>query len=477
MSMDYNTVIDISSRTSHLRSAAHREQRAGQMDTAIELYERHLRDDPDDQTAWFELGSAMRQEQQFEQAMFCYQRGLKIHPDTSVIWAAMGALWRDMEQYQQSLRAYYRAISLEPERLDYQYNLAVTLNQACLFDKALDAIGECLAREPRNPEFLLERARIQLYQQNYADGMRDLEIRTSTLRPDESAPDCPRWRGENPEGCKILVRAEPQFSETLRLVRYLWTLANRGAHLTFACSEDLHPILKAIPARLICDELRYRERIEEDWDYYCGLQSLPYLLDSSGQLIPDPVEITTSSITDKRFSDLIDTNQQVLKVGIVWCGNRHHPDNHKHRVQLEHFSHLAHLPGVQLVSLQKGGAANDLYDCDWSNRITDLGMLLQDFGEAAGVLNALNILVTVDTAVAHLAANMNKPVINLLHYRPDWIYGLQSIGTPWYPTMRLIRQPEPGDWHSVFEQVNHMIEAMSNRYRKLTLVKPNGQTT
>ena len=90
---------------------------------------------------------------------------------------------------------------------------------------------------------------------------------------------------------------------------------------------------------------------------------------------------------------------------------------------------MAHMPGVNLVSMQKGGAANELFDCPWSEKISDTGMLLQDLGETAAVINAVNIVVTVDTAVAHLAASMHKPVINLLHYRPDWVYGLDGTGT------------------------------------------------
>ena len=231
-----------------------------------------------------------------------------------------------------------------------------------------------------------------------------------------------------------------------------------------------------MPVKLISSDLNLKEDAKEEWDFHCRLKSLPYLLDSTGSLIPEPVEITTSPVTNRRFADLVGVGERVLKVGVVWCGDRHHPDNHKHRIQLEHLRTIAHMPGVNLVSLQKGGAANELFDCPWSEKISDTGMLLQDLGEAAAVINAVNIVVTVDTAVAHLAASMHKPVINLLHYRPDWVYGLESVGTPWYPSMRLIRQPEPGDWDSVFKEVNHIIEAMSSRYRKLRIVKSDGQT-
>ena len=177
---------------------------------------------------------------------------------------------------------------------------------------------------------------------------------------------------------------------------------------------------------------------------------LDFALDSE---LPPPPPLTLAATSRQRLADLLAPFRGRFRVGIVWSGNPAFSSNNLRATTLERFLSLAEVPGVQLISLQKGPPEQELDQPGLAPLVFDLGRKLNHFGETAAACELLDLVIMTDSSVAHLAGSLGRPVWNLLRYAPYWVYGVSGAKTSWYPSMTLFRQPKPGDWESVFTQV------------------------
>ena len=445
-------------RNGNVLRAAHLQARAGRLSTATELYETHLRQQPNDLPAWMALGALLRHGGDFERALICQQRALRLNDQSAAVWSNLGSLWSDLEQHQQARRCHHQALRLAPQALAMKLAQARSLREASCFDEALEAVDACLVLGPGRAELEVLRAEILLYLGRRLEGLQAFESRLLMESGADLYAGIPRWQGQRLDGRRILVRAERGLGMTLLAARYLRSLVVRGAEVSFLCDQVLHPVMQAVPASLLTEDT-HREA-PGDYDYYSPLLSLVRLLEPQGRRVPDPLGITLPTCRTAQYQALCG-NAADLKLGVVWSSALQPVENRKRGFEFERLHRLAHLPGVQLVSLQRDLPARQLPASNWGRRVVDLNLMLHDFGETAAAISAIDIILTCDSAVAHLGASMNKPVVLLLNYRPDWIYGLSADWTPWYPSMHLIRQPEPGDWDSAMREVNKLIGTMA----------------
>jgi hypothetical protein len=208
-------------------------------------------------------------------------------------------------------------------------------------------------------------------------------------------------------------------------------------------------LFQALPG---VDRLIGSENISDKIDYHVPLMSLPALSGTEISSIPPAQNFYVPQKPPAEAARLLNLAQDRFKVGIIWSGSPTYHDNRNRAVPFTRFLPLAEIPGVQLYSLQKGPQEKELVDSGASGLVLELGPHLKDFADTADVLKQLDLVIMTDSSTAHLAGSINCPIWNLLAFRSYWVYLLDREDSPWYPSMRLFRQPQPGDWDSVFKK-------------------------
>jgi Flp pilus assembly protein TadD len=440
--------------------------RAGDTDGAIVLYQRHLKRNPQDAPGWMNLGAALRRTGRPDAALVCYQRALRLRPDDAAVWNNLGNLWRQFGEHEQSLRCHRRALQLAPAHPRLHLECAVSLREAGRFAEAEDIIGQCLAREPGRPDLLCERALLRLHTGRYAEAWPDYEARLRCVVPRLPRVEAPRWQGECIGGKRLLLQAEPGMADTLWAARFVAMLARRGADITLRCAAALHPVLAAMPVRLA--PMRDGAAPDGTPDMHCPLLSLPGIVDPRGITIPEPVGIAVPEDSRAMMRRRIAPYARCFRIGVVWSGRGRQRADARASLPLERLLPLASLPGAQVFSLQKGHAATEQHSAGAAGFVVDLGAQCRHFGDTAAALEQMDLVVACDSAVAQLAGCMGKPVLALLAFNPHWIYGMHGDSTPWYPTMRLLRQKSPGDWSSVCTELLRLV----GRWAEIRAVDP-----
>lgn len=437
-------------------AAAIEHHRSGDTGGAIALYQRYLKSNPQDPAAWLNLGAALRGTRRLDAALVCYQRVLRLRPLDPGVWSNLGKLWMDLDQHQQSLRSHRRALELAPGRFGLRVNYAMALRAAGHFEEAEGLIQECLEQEPGRTDLVWERALLRLHAGRYREAWPDYEARYhATAVSSLPRHASPRWQGERIGGKRLLLLAEQGFGDTLWAARYFGMLRRRGADLGFACHPLLHPLFAASKVRLFdCADPAIAG---QHYDFHCPVMSLPGLVDPRGLSIPEPLEVSIPEQSRILLGRRVAPHAGSFRIGVAWSGSTALADNARRSVPLARLLPLAAMPGVQLFSLQKGKPATQLNTSGAGGFIVDLAAQCVHFGDTAAAIELMDLVVTTDSGVAHLAGCIGKPALNLLQYQPCWIYGMRGEATSSYPAMRLIRQTSPGDWDSVFREMLHLV--------------------
>jgi hypothetical protein len=282
---------------------------------------------------------------------------------------------------------------------------------------------------------------------NFKDGFAAYEARFQTGHlPPLDLPPIPLWRGENLAGRTILARGEQGLGDAIQFVRYLPLLRERGARILLAVEPVLHTLFEGLESA--ADLLPARGAIPRA-DFHIPLMSLPHRFGTTLETIPATVPYLAPPAD--LSAKLKRRPRTRLAVGIAWAGDPKHHNDAKRSIPFRELTVLADLPGVEIYSLQVGTRRADL--ADEAQRIHDVGRELSDFSRTAAVIADLDLIVTVDTAIAHLAGAMGRRCFVLLPHVADWRWLREREDSPWYPTLRLFRQATPGDWAGVMRRV------------------------
>jgi tetratricopeptide (TPR) repeat protein len=436
-----------------------------QLDNAISCYQKALQINPSLAQAYFNLGIVLQDTGRLDEAISSYEKALNLNYYTFGIHNNLGLALHDQERSSEAIQFFQKSIQLNPYFADAYYNLGNALASLNQTDEAISFYQKALQLNPDYVEAHWNLALASLLSGDFQQGLKEYEWRWKLKGHYQYHFAQPLWDGSDIGGKTILLHAEQGFGDTIQFIRYASLLADQGANVIVQCQNELTPLFTYTKG--IQQVISFGEAIPL-FDIHCPLASLPLLFETSIKTIPSyiPYLFPDPEVLSK-WKNKLEDNKTNLKIGLVWSGNPKHKNDLKRSCSLETFSSLAHLDKITLYSLQKGDAAKELLFSPKGMRIVNHTDAINDFLDTAGHIDTLDLVISVDTSVAHLAGALGKPVWILLPYNPDWRWLLNCEDSPWYPTMRLFRQPNPGDWESVMIKVANELTTLSLMHYRL----------
>ncbi len=459
----------------------------GRLDGAVAAFREVLGIDPGSAAALASLGNALGALKQFDEALACHRRAVKLAPQSAEIRSNLGTALKESGQATAAVVVLRDAAALAPDHREIRFNLGNALLAEGRFAEAEAAYGLVLAADPAHVRArsnlgvaLREQGRAVeaaanlrvviearpdwaeahwnlglalLMGGNYEEGWREYEWRRRipgfAIRNIEGLA----WDGTPLKGRTLFIHAEQGLGDTLQFVRYVGLARQTGGTVRIECPPGLVRLLKAGG---LCDAVIGRGKNPGDFDVQAPLMSLPHLIDpnltKAGSLVPY-LSAEPELVRRCRLS-----SEPGFKVGICWQGNPAYRADPVRSIALAEFAPLARIPGVRLISLQKGFGCEQLPMFQATRGIEELGPGLDEttgaFVDTAAVMANLDLVITSDTAVAHLAGGMGVKVWLALAQAPDWRWGREGETSPWYPTMRIFRQLRAGDWRQVFARIS-----------------------
>ena len=411
----------------------------GQHEAAASSFRTALALAPDDAPAWSNLGNSGA-------SAPAHLRAIALDPFAAGAYGNLATLRQSAGARSEAERLWRRALALAPAVAVAWSNLGTLdmLRPLAEFDCAATAFNRAIAADPGLADGWLNRGLIRLLRGDYANGFADYEWRWKRRGMVRPSLAIPAWTGEDPRGRRLLVWAEQGHGDTIHFIRFIPLLIARGAEVVLAAPRRLVPLLASFAGvgRVV--------PIEEPppaADLQAPLMSLPHLL-KLGEAVAAPV---APYLVPPRRTPSISGDGRPL-VGLVWAGSPVNLSNATRSLTLERLSPLLALKGLRFVSLQFGVSAAEMAAAGLKGRLETLDDL-GDFADTAAIVAGLDLVVTVDTAMAHLAGAIGKEAWVMLAHVPDWRWGMSGETTPWYPSLRLFRQESPGDWDGVVRRI------------------------
>ena len=426
-----------------LRVQAIESHRAGALDAAFTAYRAYLQRRPRDSGIWTNLGALLRRRGEHLAAAACQRRAQALAPEDAAILNNLGNALQDADLLDEALETRREVLRRRPTDADAHAMLAVTLRALGRMEEAQAMAEAGLAHHPDDGELRVQRAMAMLAAGDYARGFEAFEARWEIGEISKGDSPEPEWAGEPLDGRRILVLPEQGFGDTILMSRFLPALQALGAHVILAVKPPLKRLFQGVEG---VDELIEIGAPRPQADFVTYMMALPRWLGCDAARLPASPKLRVPGGSRSRARKLLQPWEGMLRVGVCWSGSLTYKANFKRSFGPERFLALARIPGVQLFSLYKGPLLDGFRRSPASALIVDAAGDERDFADAAATIGELDLVVTMDTAVAHLAGALGRPVWNLLAYSPFWLYGHAGETTPWHPSMRLVRQPAPGDW-------------------------------
>jgi Flp pilus assembly protein TadD len=427
---------------------------------AEQCYRQALSLNPSSAEAYTNLGLLLASRKDFAQAEQCHNIALSLAPESAEIHVNLANFLASQERTEEAEHVYRQAIVLQPDSAAALSNYGVLLAYACRDEEAEQCFRQALAVTPDYQLARLNLAMLLLAQGRLEEGWRYHEARYHLDLPDPDAPlptlPYRQWQGESLIGKSLLVWPEQGHGDLIQFCRYLPLLKEQGtAHITLVCRPTLVELMRTLAGVDRVVSLDDLGSLQDHVDYWTLPMSLP--LHCHTTLATIPIRIPYLQAPAARlaaWSSRLPPSMGKLRVGLVWRGNPMHANDAKRSLPgLSALAALWAIPCVQYFSLQVGTSV--VTDASEVGEIVDLGSQIGDFADTAAILQHLDLLITVDTAVAHLAGALGTPCwVMLPAYRTDWRWLRERTDSPWYPdTMRLFRQAPQQDWGAVVAQV------------------------
>jgi len=389
---------------------------------AIELYQTCIKLKPTYAGAYTNLGNALNKTTRHEEAVYFHKMAISLDDKSSNHFSNCASAYKNLGRFSEAKEYYLKALTLEPTHINAHFDLATLLLQT----------GESVLGW-REYEWRFQKEEMLGHIQRY-----------------KSIFESPSYGGEILTGERVLVHAEQGFGDTLMMARYLKLLKSRGATVVLYLREGLNRLFETMS---YVDEIHTRKDALPSFEYQVAFMSLAFVLD--GKL----TELTANYpyfVIKENYT--LCSSKDRLKIGIVWGASNTGESYEKKVFDLRHFKAMSKSDKITLYSLQLGEDSRDIERYGMKDDIIDLSEKIDDFYTTAKMINALDLVITSDTSVAHLAGAMGKKVWILLQKVPDWRWGVCEYRSSWYPSARLFHQYSLGDFNSVFRQVYRELE-------------------
>jgi tetratricopeptide (TPR) repeat protein len=435
----------------------------GRLADASRRYRQALAHKADYAEAHNGLGAVLLLQNEPGPAMACFERALALKPDNVEARNNLGSALRNLNRPSEAVECYDRALALKPDYVEALNNRGNALQALNRVAEAMASFDKALAINPDYDEAHLNRSCLRLLSGDFEPGWEEYEWRwrtraTAPWRRDFAQP---LWVGEEPLADRtILLHDEQGFGDAIQFVRYLPLVAARAAKVIL----EVQPPLKALLSRVAGAALvRGRGEDLPAFDVRCPLLSLPLAFKTRLDTIPATVPYVSAS------EDRIIKWKQRLppegkrRIGIAWAGNPAFSGDRTRSIGLPRFAPLLSVEGVELYSIQRDLRDGDRDILRSHPGVVQLGDAMEDFDDTAAIISLLDLVISSDTSVVHLAGAMGKPVWVLLQHVADWRWLMDRDDSPWYPTARLFRQPAIDDWESVVARVMRELLPLAER--------------
>ncbi|WP_051625795.1 tetratricopeptide repeat protein [Kozakia baliensis] len=484
---------------------SHTLQRCGARDEAFGYFQQTLTIVPASGSAWFVMGGQAEAFGLHADAAEYYAKSLEYDPDSARVWHRLGYSLLETDCVEAAISAFQNAVRLEPSNADAWIDLSSALSRLGRFDEAgvvaemarylnpaavaawhnwghallnlnrsqeaLTVFDEAMRLAPELPIMRFARATALLKSGDFENGWREYEWRWRDCQSPRRDIDAPLWQGEALQGRRILLHAEQGFGDSLQFVRFAPQLAARGAYVVLHVPQTLARLLRDVEG--VAEAVSYVPP-EMHFDFHCPLASLPYRLSLTLETIPSRPYLSVSEKEQQRQGGALrrhvmgDAVKPPLIVGLVWSGDPRKSDAKAHRVDRRRSCDLADLspffavPGVRFVSFQLGEARRQIAESGLP--VIDVMEGVEDFADTAARLSGIDLLISVDTSIVHLAGGMGLPVWMLSRFDACWRWLENRDDTPWYPEMRIFHQPILGDWAGAIGNASSLLQRLSNIY-------------
>lgn len=436
-----------------------------------------------DAQLYFNYGVELAHKGDCIQALDFFHKAIFLKPDYAEAYNGLGALLINMNNLNEAEPYLHRAIELKADYPEALYNLGTLLSRSNLLEEAEICLREtinlksdfaeahfrlgmifkqmnrleaaeahlCRAIELRpnfrEADFAL--GILYLLQGQYAKGWKKYELRRQLFDFCDAEVDC--WQIENLVGHSILLFHEQGFGDTIHFIRYAQKIAKVASSTALLIPKELERLMSFSLENVT---IQSGKMAVEEYDFSCPLPSLPFKFNTTLHTIPKTIPyIKTSHQITKKWYNILEkiTRGNKYKIGVVWAGNPNHKNDKNRSIPFIIFKQIFAMNGVSWISLQVDNRGNDLQII--SDIVTDFREDISDFADTAGLIENLDLIITVDTALAHLAGAMGKETWLLLPIEPDWRWQKAGQESCWYPTIRIFRQCHIGDWGGVLERV------------------------
>lgn len=423
-------------------------QDKGRLEEAVTCYQKAIELNKNHAGAFYNLGVAHQKMCQLDKAILSYEIAIGLNQSFVEAHFNLGIAYKEKEQIEEAVTCFQRVLQLKQDHAGAYYNLGNALVAQGHFDESLQFYQKAIEIDPDCAEAHWNIALIKLLTGNFQEGWRGYEWRWK-LKDILTKPSFhkPLWDGSDIKGKTILLYAKQGFGDTIQFIRYTPLIAQRDANVIVECQKELISLLKNVEG--VQHIIGHGESMPH-FDIYCPLLSLPSIFDTTLESIPSQIPyISVDSGLVQKWHEKFKHDKSKQKIGLVWSGDPALKDDHSRSCSLEIFSPLAQLDDIIFYSLQKGEASEYKNNLPHKIKLIDYTEEIKDFSDTAAFIQNLDLIISVDTAVAHLAGALGKPVWALIPFVPDWRWLLNRNDSPWYPTMRLFRQPSRGDWEAV----------------------------
>jgi Flp pilus assembly protein TadD len=405
------------------------------------------------------LGDVLRRLDRLDEAQLYCRKALAIRPDDLAALNNLAFVLMRISALDEAEEVCRKALSIRRDDVSTHITMGCILKAR---EREIDAEAcflQALRLSPTSAPAAYNLSMLKLLRGDYKEGMKLYESRFDALREDIGCTpqiqkllhDNRRWHGEALFGQRVLIWTEQGFGDSLMMLRYLPLLKSRGAgEVSILCEPTLERVVYAVSGLdhvIACTQSAWAD----EFDLHCPIMSLPFLFGTTVDSIPARVPYIAvpdelGHVWKQRLSSITKT-----KVGLAWAGSKTLRGDAARSIPLAAFEPVIRSEGVQLISLQKEKGAEQLHQ--WQGQMEDWMHICDDFMDTAALVDNLDLVISVDSAIVHLAGALGKPVWLLNRYGSEWRWGLESESSPWYPSMRIFRQREAGSWDRVIAQV------------------------